>query len=63
MTGTVKSIPCHTDEELALLLEGDRRSMTELAPYNGTVPGARAISQTRDHMERVEREIARRAAE
>lgn len=56
----LKSIPCHTTEELHQLLEGDRQSLIELRPYNGTAPGARAIAETRDHMERVERELARR---
>jgi hypothetical protein len=56
----LKSIPCHTDEELQQLLAGDRKSLQELAPYNGTAPGARAIASTRHHMEMVEREIARR---
>lgn len=58
----LKSIPCHTDAELVALLEGDEKSLAELAPYNGSVPGARAISEVRRHKEMVEREIARRAS-
>lgn len=51
----LRSIPCHSDEELALLLAGDRQSLAELAPF-----GAAAMEPTLRHMEMVEREIARR---
>lgn len=57
----LRSIPCLTTEELHALLEGDRQSLQELARYNGTAPGARAIADTRRHMELVQRELDRRA--
>lgn len=56
----IRSIPCMTTEELHLLLEGDRQSLVELRPYNGTAPGARAIADTRRHMELVQNELDRR---
>lgn len=56
----LKSIPCMTTEELHQLLAGDQKSLDELAPYNGTAPGARAISEVRRHMELVQRELTRR---
>lgn len=58
----LRSIPCHTDEELQLLLAGDRASLAELAPFAATAAGQEGITSTRRHMEMVEREIARRAS-
>jgi hypothetical protein len=57
---TIRSIPAHNDQELWLLLDGDNLSLRELAPYNGTVPGARAIAECRAHRDKVQAEIDRR---
>lgn len=60
MTQPLRSLGAMSIEELYMLLEGDRQSLVELRPYNGTVPGATAIAETRRHMEMVQREIERR---
>ena len=49
-----------TDAELEQILAGCRDSLEELAPYNGTAPGAAAIAETRRQMELVQAEIDRR---
>lgn len=51
-----------TDEELRQILAGCHDSLEELAPYNGTAPGAAAIAETRRQMELVQTEIDRRAS-
>ena len=51
-----------TDDELAAeLAEMDKR-MESLQPYNGTAPGARAISSLYNQREAVKHEIALRKA-
>lgn len=49
-------------QEIYRMLADERKSLKELAPYNGTAPGARAIATCREHIEVLERELARRAA-
>lgn len=56
----IKSIACFTDEELVQALLGSKQSLRELAPYNGTAPGARAIAEERKYLEHLERELERR---
>lgn len=51
----LRSIPCHSTEELRLLLEGDRQSLAELAPF-----GAEAQASTLRHMQMVKNELERR---
>lgn len=52
---------CTTDaEELRARLAGNRTSLADLAPYNGTAPGASAIANVRRDCELVCRELARR---
>src|SRR5690242_12886185 len=60
MSEPLRSIAAMTDEELVLLLEGDKKSLVELRPYNGTAQGAQAIANVRKHMEKVRNEQARR---
>lgn len=49
-----------TIEELEQQRSYLAQQLRELAPYNGTVPGARAIADTRTRLEGVERELKRR---
>lgn len=44
------------------MLAAERQKLASLAPYNGTVPGARAISESRARVEALEENLAWRAA-
>jgi hypothetical protein len=60
MSNSLVTYNLRTDEELAQILAGCHESLAELAPYNGTAPGAAAIAETRHQMELVQAEIDRR---
>lgn len=49
-----------TDEELRQLMKGCQDSLRELAPYNGTPAGARAIAETRRQMDLIQNVINER---
>ena len=59
----LRSIACYSDDELQQALADCSKSLAALQPYNGTVPGARAISETYRHRELIQAEIDYRASE
>jgi len=56
------SLNLMTDEELQTRLSDIQKSMDELAPYNGTAPGAAAIAKLWNERDAVKHEIALREA-
>lgn len=60
MSAALRSIPCHSDEELVALAAGDEASLAELARFSGTDAGDQATAGVQRHLAMVRREIARR---
>lgn len=57
------SLNMMTVEELQTALSDERKSLRDLAPYNGTVPGATAIAAGRNRVEAIETELRSRGIE
>jgi hypothetical protein len=60
--GATYSLNMMTEDELRIIISDCRKSLAELAPYNGSVPGARAIGEARHRMEAAQRELDGRSS-
>lgn len=53
----IRTLNLMTLPELETVVSDCEKSLVDLRPYNGTAPGAKAIAETRDRMEKAQAEI------